>query len=208
MINMPTFFAQLPTISTGRVGILGGSFDPPHLGHQVLAQCMLTMARLDEVWIIPCQAHAFEKNLNPFGLRFELCMLAFRHMKNVHVLDVENHLPAPNYTFDTLQFLKSQKKNLQLVVGIGSDLISDFPKWHRSSEIINLAELCIFGRYSFPVMDMPQELTHAHVFPEFLLPNINSTKLREELACSRDVGKFPFLDQEVVAFIREEGLYR
>lgn len=205
---MATFFAQLPAISKGRVGILGGSFDPPHLGHQVLAQCMLTMARLDEVWIIPCQTHAFNKNLSPFALRFELCMLAFRHMKNVHVLDVESHLPAPNYTFDTLQFLKNQKNNLQLVLGMGSDLISDFPKWHKSAQINDLAELCIFGRYSFPLADIPTELVNAQIFPEFLLPNINSTKLRKELALFEDPMQFPFLDQEVVAFIKEEKLYQ
>lgn len=205
---MATFFAQLPALTSGRVGILGGSFDPPHLGHQVLAQCMLTMARLDEVWIIPCQTHAFNKNLSPFTQRFELCMLAFRHMKNVHVLDVESYLPEPSYTFDTLQFLKSQKSNLQLVLGLGSDLILDFPKWHKSDEINTLAELCIFGRYSFPLADIPKELASAKVFPEFLLPNINSTALRKELAACENEQQFSFLDQEVVAFIKEEKLYR
>src|SRR5258708_38432850 len=93
----------LPTVKqNASIGILGGSFDPPHLCHQLLALSFLSLEPLDELWVIPCADHAFKNNLSSFPHRFAMCEIAFERIQKVLVLDLESKLATPNYTIETI----------------------------------------------------------------------------------------------------------
>jgi nicotinate-nucleotide adenylyltransferase len=93
---------HIPSVKSGaQIGILGGSFDPPHIGHQLLALSFMALEPVDELWVIPCANHVFKGALSAFSHRLAMCSLAFARLHNVRVLDVENHLTAPNYTLRT-----------------------------------------------------------------------------------------------------------
>src|SRR5580658_1402932 len=118
--------SNLPANTGSNIGLLGGSFDPPHLGHSLLALSFLALEPIDELWIIPCQNHAFKGCLNSFEQRFDMCKLAFSRINNIRVLDLENSIDPPNYTIKTLDLILSKRPDLNLFFAIGSDLITDF----------------------------------------------------------------------------------
>lgn len=186
---------------------MGGSFDPPHLCHKILALSMVTMARLEEVWIIPCGGHAFQKNLTPFFHRLHMCNLAFSGMPFVKVVAVEDTLPKPNFTVNTLKFLKARFPMIHFTLGLGSDLVGDFPKWHDSQEISNLADIAIFMRQSFALSTLPPGLKNARVYDEFLLPNINSTTLRTALSAQGATSSPAVIDEAVAQYCVRQSLY-
>ncbi len=162
------------------IGILGGSFDPPHLGHEKLALEALAHAGIDELWVLPCASHAFQKPLTPFADRMAMCQLAFGHLKNTRVLDLEQSLPAPNYTVNTLEAIHAKYPDAELVFVMGSDLLESFEKWHESDRIKTLARRFVVDRGA-------------------LLPAAQSTKIRQ--------GDFSYLNSKIHAYIEEHHLY-
>ena len=162
------------------IGILGGSFDPPHLGHTKLALEALANAGIDELWVLPCASHAFQKPLTSFADRMAMCQLAFGQLKNTRVSDLEQSLPAPNYTINTLEAIHAQNPGAELIFIMGSDLLDSFDKWHESDRIKKIARLFVVDRSR-------------------LLPAAQSTKIRK--------GDFLNLDEQVMTYIHEHALY-
>lgn len=169
---------------SANIGILGGSFDPPHLGHQLLALAALSTLPIDALWVIPCANHAFNKSLTSFEHRHRMCELAFSHLQNAHVLDIEYKLPAPSYTLHTLEAILRVRPELSLSLVMGSDLMENFGSWEGSEKIRELCTLSVFDRAT-------------------LLPGVQSSQIRELLK-SRD---FSNLDLKVIDYMKHEQLY-
>lgn len=202
-----TFF--LPPSKLGaRIGFFGGSFDPPHLGHMMLSLSFLALEPLDELWIIPCDDHAIKESLSTFIHRFSMCELAFDRIKNIKVLDIEHHLASPNFTFNTIQAIKSVRPDLKLYLGLGSDLIAGFPRWHEAQRLAQLAQFVIFEREHYPCDTLPDLLKMAHVHQSYVLPDTNSTALRKQLSQESRQESCPFVDRAVLSYIEIHGLYR
>ncbi|MBL4819354.1 MAG: nicotinate (nicotinamide) nucleotide adenylyltransferase [Deltaproteobacteria bacterium] len=176
---------NLPNSPQGAsIGILGGSFDPPHLGHQMLALAALSTTPIGEVWIVPCASHAFNKPLSPFEHRLKMCEYAFSHLRSVQVLDLERDLPKPNYTVQTLEAIQEARPDLKLYFVMGSDLMADFDKWEGHEKIREIAELVIVDRKT-------------------LLPQAKSTTIRSVVPRQ----DFSNLDLKVRDYIQKTGLY-
>ena len=112
---------HLPEIKNGSsVGILGGSFDPPHLCHELLALSFLALEPITDLWVIPCANHAFKDNLTSFAHRLAMCKLAFSRLNNVHVLAIEENLATPNFTINTLEAILQKRPDLKIFFGLGS----------------------------------------------------------------------------------------
>jgi nicotinate-nucleotide adenylyltransferase len=167
-----------------RIGILGGSFDPPHLGHQILALASLSTLPIDALWVIPCANHAFNKSLTSFEHRYKMCELAFSHLQSTHVLDIEYRLPAPSYTLHTLETILKLRPDLSLTLVMGSDLMENFGSWEGSEQIKKISTLSVFDRAT-------------------LLPGVQSSHIRE-LVKSRN---FENLDLKIIDYIQREQLY-
>lgn len=205
MTESPSF--TLPQAEHGaHIGIFGGSFDPPHLGHMMLGLSFLALEPIDQLWIIPCNDHALKESVSAFHHRMAMCKKAFAHLEKARVLDIEHHLPAPNYTINTITALKSRRPDLHLSFGLGSDLLGGFERWHEVSQLVRMVRIVIFAREHYPCNAVPRLLMQARIHESFALPDTNSTKLRETLGINPEKA-CSLLDQRVQEYIKTQGLY-
>lgn len=171
------------------IGILGGSFNPPHNGHVAIAEFVLAKGWVDEVWVIPCVDHPFGKTLASFSDRLAMCRLAFQGISRVTVSDVEAQLPQPSYTVQTLHALRQQFQHDWSLI-VGSDIADNVvAQWKDGSKIPTLADLLTVPRgTSSPI------------------PNISATEVREALKNDRTTaGQIP---EQVATYIQSHNLYR
>lgn len=129
------------------IAILGGSFDPPHLGHQATAKRLLKLFKFDQIWLMPCFAHPFNKNLLAPDKRLE--MTKYLENGNVKVSDLEIRKKTISYTINTLNNLTTQYPNDRFCWVIGTDQVGNFTKWREWQEIINKFKLIVVPRTGF-----------------------------------------------------------
>jgi nicotinate-nucleotide adenylyltransferase len=131
-----------------RVGLLGGSFNPVHIGHLHIANELKTRLRLDEVWFIPAyqNPHKMDQNIAPAALRLEMLRLATAHEPSFKVLDVECKRGGPSFTVDTVKSLNEQYPNIDFFLLLGADTIKKFHEWKDPRKIIELCTLVIASR--------------------------------------------------------------
>lgn len=198
---------NLPTIKPkANIGILGGSFDPPHLGHTSLALCFLSLEPIDELWVIPCAHHALKHHSNDFHHRLAMCKLAFSRINNVKVLDLEQHLPSPNYTIRTIDVINNVYPDINIFLGLGSDLLADFHQWHQAKDLTKKTEIVIFERPRFPITHIPAELAYARIHKNNWLLDIASSSIRTH---DEELDEFKSLiDHIVLDYITQHKLYR
>lgn len=189
-----------PLRGLGRIGLLGGSFNPPHLGHLLMAVAVYATEEIDHLWIIPTADHAFGKKLAPFEDRVRMCHLAFRHLAGgAAVLDLESRLPrepgTASYTVDTLRALRAVRPDMKPVWIAGSDVLPDLHKWKDPEEVQRLCRMVVVPRRGFA----------GGARLQIDLPQLSSTEVRSEIAAGKDVSGM--LDREVLAYIEKRGLY-
>jgi len=193
---------QLPSAApNAHIAILGGSFNPPHLGHVLLATCVQALQKIDAVWIIPCASHPHDKKLIAFEHRLAMCKISFRHFSFVQVIDIEARLPTPNYTIQTVQKIKKIRPDVHLSLVLGSDLSQQIESWHLFKTLIQLCSITIFKRQGFP--NFPA-IKNARIYDSFALPHINSSALRKQLKTKTPSNG---LDQKVIEYIHQNKLY-
>jgi len=155
------------------VAVFGGSFDPPHIGHAMVAQWVLLTGQAREVWLVPTVAHALkERGLSPYPDRCEWAdRMAYAIDGNrVVVSTIEETLPQPSYMHTTLVTLAEQWPDVEFRLLIGSDILSETYRWHRWEDIEERFNPIVANRASFKLPYQP---------PVF--PNINSTAIRRHL---------------------------
>lgn len=163
--------ANITTGSRRRVVIFGGTFDPPHVGHVLASQWILSTADVDELWWVPVSAHAWDKAPLPFTKRLELCELAISSLpERVLVSAVEHHLPTPSYTINTLRHLSAEHPDTDFILAMGSDAAASRHRWHLWDEIERGWEILVMPRLTGPGTD------------EFALPRVSSTEVRSVLS--------------------------
>jgi len=129
------------------IAILGGSFDPPHKGHAVIARRLLKSNYFDQIWFMPCYQHPFIKNPLSPDKRFE--MTKFLENDNIKVSDFEIRKKTVSYSINTLGFLAKKYPKDKFCWIIGTDQIESLTKWKKWKEIINNFKLIIIPRSGF-----------------------------------------------------------
>jgi nicotinate-nucleotide adenylyltransferase len=158
-----------------RVALFGGSFNPPHVAHQMVALWALETQPIDEVWFVPVYKHAFNKDLEAFEHRVEMTRLAAeRFGAAAKVIDAEKD-NASGRTYDLLVELTTgdaadPSRSFRLLVG--TDILAESHKWHRWDDVIAMAPLMVIARAGH--LPAGQETT-------FAAPSISSTQIRELL---------------------------
>ena len=127
-----------------RVGLLGGAFDPPHLGHEALARAALSQLALDRLLIVPTgEAWYKTQKLSSAPDRLAMCHLAFEGLDTRIQVDArETQRTGPSYTVDTLRELHLEWPDAQLYLIMGDDQFRSLPRWHQVEEIGRLAIIC------------------------------------------------------------------
>lgn len=180
-----------------RIALLGGSFNPPHVGHLMNAYYVLATQPVDRVWLMPVYQHPFEKELAPFEDRVRMCELAAsRFGGELEVTQIEKEAPAGGRTVDTLGALLPRHPDHEFSLVIGTDILPDLPKWKAFDRIQELVKIIVVNRAGFPA---PGVIGPA-------LPEVSSTQIRESLVRGEDVSAF--VPREVVQYLSERGLYR
>jgi len=178
------------------IGLLGGSFNPPHVGHLMNAYYVLATREVDQVWLLPVFRHPFGKQLAPFGDRVRMCALAAsRFAGGIEVSRAEEEAGGSGRTVETLAFLIRRHPEHRFALIIGSDILPDRTKWKDFDRIERLAQVVVVPRAGFP--------DPAAVGPA--LPQISSTDVRERLGRGEDVSAL--VPREVLGYVREKGLY-
>lgn len=189
----------LPDAGPGaRVALLGGSFNPPHVAHALLAHSVLAVGDVEQVWVLPTAQHPFGKDLAPLSHRLAMARLAFRHLGDrVSVSELEDRLPAPSYTVQTLRAIHAARPGISLLWVAGTDILAELPLWREHEALLEMCELFLVPRPGFD--------DEGRARLGFALPDVSSTAVREHLARGRDVEGL--LDAQVLAYVREHGLY-
>ncbi len=179
-----------------RVAIFGGSFNPPHLAHQMAALYVLETAAIDELWFVPAFQHPFGKALVPFADRLEMCALAAAALgSRVKVSAIERDLGVESRTLRTVRRLQQDFPAHAFSLVIGADLIPELPSWHNSAELQRSVPLLVVGRAGFETGE-----------GRLALPRVSSTEVRAALAAGRAVdGLVP---RAVLDYISKHNLYK
>ncbi|MCD6228382.1 MAG: nicotinate-nucleotide adenylyltransferase [Candidatus Omnitrophica bacterium] len=135
-----------------RVGILGGTFNPPHIGHIILAQEVLDKLNLDKILFIPANIPPHKNaSLIEAKHRLKMVKLSIEGNKNFSLLDCEIKRGGVSYTVDTLRELRKIFPSYEFYLIIGSDLAKDFNTWKDYEEIMKLAKVVVGKRKEFPL---------------------------------------------------------
>lgn len=193
-------------------GVLGGSFDPIHLGHVAAAEAVLRLRGLDQVLLVPTGQPPHKPPLAAsFDHRLAMARLAAEGRKGLSVIDLEGRRPGPSYTVDTLRELRRLHPGTAFELLVGADMLLDLPRWHRAEEVVREARIVAFGRPGSASEAARVAFEAAfgrdrHVWLEFSPLEVSSTGIRKRLLAGEPVRGL--LDPAVEAYIRAHGLYR
>ena len=184
-----------------RLGILGGTFDPIHLGHLVLGEAAREQLGLDRVLFVPAgtQWRKAGREIAPAEHRVAMVELAVGDNPAFEVSTVEVERAGPSYTADTLEEL-AETPDVELFLVLGKDAYEDLPNWVRPERIRELATLAVAARNGENVTVEPP--TVRLEMPEI---GISATDIRERVAAGRTIRYL--VPAPVDAYIRNHGLY-
>ncbi len=170
-----------------RVGLLGGSFNPPHVCHVLASVYWLETADLDAVWWLPVHRHAFDKDrdLAPFADRLALAEAAVAPWPRIHVDPIEASLDAPSYTVRTVEALRLRHPDCEFSWLAGADILPELPLWHRWDLLREQLRFLIIGRAGHEAPIPPGAEV---VLREFPLPDVSSTAVRAAIRAGEDVS--------------------
>ena len=200
-----------------RIGIFGGTFDPVHLGHLILAEQAREQGRLDEVWFVPAPRPPQKdgRAITRFDVRVEMLELAIAGHPSFRVDPLEKDRTGPSYTVDTLIELHRRAPEHTYGLMIGGDSLVDLPLWRDPRGIVSRAELLVMARPGSPPPDEAElhralSLTGADELRlrvvEAPLIDIASRDIRRRVAEGRSVRYL--VPRAIEVFVAERRLYR
>jgi nicotinate-nucleotide adenylyltransferase len=195
-----------------RYGIFGGTFNPPHIGHSILAENMREQLSLDKVIFIPSGVPPLKesKDLLSAEHRLKMTKIAFERDPNFEVCNIEiadSLSGKKSYTVDTIKKLYDLYKNdfVKLYLIIGIDNLIDFPKWKDPGKLFTLSEVIVMNRPGFTVQDVDAEFSEKAKYANVPMLEISSTKIRECASAGRSIKYLVF--PEIEQYIAENKLY-
>jgi nicotinate-nucleotide adenylyltransferase len=200
-----------------RIGVFGGTFDPIHLGHLVLAEQCREQAKLDQVLFVPAALppHKQRQPMAPFSQRVEMLALAIAGHPPFRIDELEKDRTGPSYTADTLTALQQRLPGNELCFILGADCLPDLPSWHQPRRVLELATLLVVARADWPALsanDLKQSLGLGDDFLlryqviETPLITLSSRDIRRRIAEGRSVRYM--IPRAVEAYIADKGLFR
>jgi nicotinate-nucleotide adenylyltransferase len=198
-----------------RVGVFGGTFDPVHYGHLILAEQCREQGRLDEVLFVPAPRPPHKPQPRArFEQRVEMLALALAGNPVFRVEEMEKEREGLSYTVDTLAELSSRRPRGEFFLLIGGDTIRDLPQWYEPRRILELASLLVVRRPESSVPDreelraqlgLPIDAVRMEVIQAPLI-DISSRDLRRRVGEGRSLRYL--LPRAVECYIHDKRLYR
>lgn len=198
---------MLPDERPLRIGLFGGTFDPIHLGHLVLAEQCREQLALDEVWFIPAGTppHKPAVGRTPGQQRLTMVQLAITGHPAFHVTDLELQRTGPSFTVETLAEVRSLRPQAQLWWLLGADMLHDFSNWREPERIITMARLGAVNRGGVVTGCPDRWAVHVDAVTIPALA-IAARDLRHRVAQGQSIRYL--VPRAVEEFVHEHGLYR
>lgn len=183
-----------------KVGLLGGAFNPPHLGHLMIARQVLDFTDTDEVWFLPSFGQLPPKPVADISHRLAMTQLLTLPHMSVSTLEIDHTLNG-----DTINLLPFLPKENEFRFIIGSDQLPTLHLWGRWQELLSTMPFLVFPRYGFP--NEPLYSNMSLVGNRLLIgSNISSTKIRERVKQNLSISQF--VPEQIASYIAAHGLYR
>jgi nicotinate-nucleotide adenylyltransferase len=195
-----------------RLGLFGGTFDPIHLGHLILAEQCREACQLDLVWFVVAGEPPHKRgNRTAAAHRLEMVRIAIAGHRAFDVSEIEIRRPGPHYSIDTLEAIRRERPDDDLVFLIGSDSLADLPNWRDPQGIARLARIVVVNRPGIEevdLSDLPDFGPGSFPLRAVSIPpiGISSMDLRLRLAQGRSIRYM--VPRGVEAYIEAHGLYR
>ena len=195
-----------------RVGILGGAFNPPHVGHLVCAQEAVVRLDLEKVVFVPTARPAHREIEQDPGadVRAELCEAAIADDERFELSRAELEREGPSYTVDTLRELREAAPDDELFLLLGGDQAAALPSWHEPEEVLELATVVAVERVGFSRSTIALKLGHLRGgrdvrVLEMPVMQVSSSMIRRRVAAGQPIRYL--VPEPVIELVRERGLY-
>ncbi len=191
------------------IGLFGGSFDPPHLAHLIVAETVREQFDLDQIWWIPAfdPPHKAEKALASARHRLEMTRRATKDHPGFAVSEVEIQRTGPSYTVDTVRALQETYPEHTFSLILGGDSLHHFVTWYQPEEIVARVPLIVYRRPGIDAEAPMAPFLEGRVrFAHAPLIEISATEIRGRVRAGRSI-RYRVPDA-VRAYIEEQGLYR
>lgn len=174
-----------------KVGLMGGTFDPIHIGHLLAAQSVCEQAELDEIWFMPVNVPP-HKEAAPGATaqqRWEMANLAVEHHPKFRTTDIELRRGGVSYSIDTVTLLRQQYPGHHFYYIIGADMVRYLPKWYKIDELIKLVTFVGLERPGFDsgLAELPPAIRESLLLVEMPQIELSSTRIRERRAAGQPV---------------------
>lgn len=199
------------------VGILGGTFDPPHRAHLALAQAAIGSGNVERVRLFPARIppHKFRSDMSSPQERMEMARLLCLEDPRIDVDGAELGRDGPSYTVDTIRDLIRRQPGIAPRIIIGSDLVSTFHEWREAEELVDLAPPLVAARPGYPLLAEPvpgmsDRLAKALRDGVFPMPEtaLSSTMIRQAVGAGAGNRELlAMLTPDVLAYVRKNSLY-
>ena len=200
-----------------RIGVFGGTFNPPHNGHIILGNDFKEQLELDKLLVIPTYIppHKVTPFLASSEDRVNMCKIMFEPI-GYEIDTIEIERGGKSYTHDTLHELKNKYDNPEIFLAMGSDMFFLFDKWKKPEEILSLCTICVatrehektrseFERYA--MQKFPEYYKSGHIRILNCNPlEISSTEIREMIKNKENTDRY--IPEELRSYIDKRGLYR
>ena len=195
-----------------KIAIYGGSFDPPHKGHKLLAENLASVCGAGKVIIIPTALSPFKNSSSATAEdRLNMCKLFFKE-DMFQISDIEIKRGGKSYTVDTLTQIKEENPDAELFLFMGDDMLLSFNKWYKHEEILKLATIvCACRTENLEELDNMKEFVKnilkaedRVIICESVPFEISSTEIRSSLKVGVNNG----LSEDVYNYIVAKGLYQ
>lgn len=184
-----------------KIGLFGGTFDPPHIGHFIIAQEVKNHLTLDEIWFIPTNEPPHKNNafINKMH-RLEMLQRVVDTVDSFRVNPIELNRIGKSYTIDTIKAIKDEFPEDDFYFIIGADMVEYLPKWHEVEKLLSLVQFVGVGRPNY-------SLTTNYPIKKIDIPlvEISSTEIRKRIKKGWDIKYF--LPHEVYIYMKEHLLY-
>jgi len=183
-----------------RIGLFGGSFNPPHVCHILATVWVYETDPLDEIWWLPTHHHAFDKELESYEHRRKMCERAVEDLPYVRIDAIEREIGGRNHTIDTVRALQSDRPDDEFALIVGSDILEQKDEWKEWEALIERVDLVVVGR------DEHAGAGESDV-SAFALPDVSSTRARRALRDRDYCWLEQWIPADVLDYIEREELY-
>lgn len=192
-----------------RICLFGGTFDPPHIGHLIIAQTVFEAEHFDKIYFIPANIppHKNKHTITPVELRLGMLKIAIRDNPNFEISDIEIRRGGVSYSIDTIQSIKKEKNLTResLFFLIGSDSLKLFRTWHQPEKILKECQVIVAIRPGFRPSAIPNWILHKIQFANIPRIEISSSNVRHRWVENKTIRYM--VTQPVWEFINQHNLY-